>query len=352
VFAQDTALNVTAGSLNLGGSINDSAAKTLTKTGAGALILTGSQTYGSGSSLLVNNGRVNMNSSPGTNLSATVGGAAASLVIGSSATVGSVAVNAGTAGIVAAGASNVIAPQAALEAGGGDPTGYVPGDKYVITNKLSVASGGHLDINDGILVVNDITANGGDQNTLNTLVQHGNPRSTGALGNYHPNQGEILSTTANDDYNNFLGATSVGWVDNFDTGYKNINSSNGLLKTGTLITPPSDNGIQYIFKYVYAGDTNLDGKVNNTDLQNLVANYNQTTNGNTGNPVAWFDGDFNGDGIVDSKDLAILVGNYNSGTVGSSFGPLLPGTSVPEPSSVVLMLLGLAGTAALVRRKK
>jgi hypothetical protein len=96
----------------------------------------------------------------------------------------------------------------------------------------------------------------------------------------------------------------------------------------------------------------LDGKVNNTDLQNLVANYNQTTNGNTGNPVAWFDGDFNGDGIVDSKDLAILVGNYNSGTVGSSFGPLLPGTSVPEPSSVVLMLLGLAGTAALVRRKK
>jgi hypothetical protein len=224
--------------------------------------------------------------------------------------------------------------QEALDDAGGDPTGYVPGDKYVVTNALHVAVagdlengasitfGGHFDINDGILVVNDITATGGDQETLNTLVQHGNPRSTGALGNYHPNRGEILSTTANDDYNSFLGATSVGWVDNFDTGYKGINGNNGQVKTGTLITPPSDNGIQYIFKYVYAGDTNLDGKVNNTDLQNLVANYNQTTNGNTGNLVTTFDGDFNSDGKVDSKDIGILVGNYNSGTPGNPFGTL------------------------------
>jgi hypothetical protein len=76
----------------------------------------------------------------------------------------------------------------------------------------------------------------------------------------------------------------VGWVDNFNTGYKNIFSTNILSKTilaTDLIGTPADNGMQYIFKYTYAGDTNLDGKVNSTDIQNMVANYNQTTNGST-----------------------------------------------------------------------
>jgi hypothetical protein len=345
IVSADSTQNVEVGSGTTGLTWDNYTS--FTKTGTGFLAIGGAQTaHPANSTMSVQGGTLDLLSSVGTNVSLAVGNATGTplLLFGGSQTVKGISVTAnGTAGIIAAGGGTTLAPQPALVAGGGDPSGYVPGDKYVVTNTLAVASGGHFDVNDGILVVNDITANGGTQDTLNLLVKHGNPRSTGALGNFHPNLGEIRSTTANDDYNNFLGATSVGWVDNFDTGYKNINGSNSLLKTGTLITPPVDNGIQYIFKYVYAGDTNLDGKVNNTDLQNLVANYNQTTNGNTTLPVTTFDGDFNGDGIVDSKDLAILVGNYNSGTTGSSFGPLRPSvTSAASTTSVTANDLALA----------
>jgi autotransporter-associated beta strand protein len=309
------------------GSLTQGASQTLglVKTGSGTQALSGTDSYTG--STTVNGG---------------------TLAFGSDHSLpGGINVTSGTAGIIAVGDStNVVAPQPALLAAGGDPSGYVPGDKYVITNTLSVATGGHFDVNDGILVVNN-----GDQNTLNALVQHGNPRSTGALGNYHPNQGEILSSTAKYDYNNFSAVTALGWVDNFNTGYLGIGSNNQLTKTGATITIPSALGIQFIFKYTYAGDTNLDGKVDNTDLSNLVANYGQITNPDTTNPVTWFDGDFNGDGVVDSKDLAILVGNYNAGTTGSSFGPLLPATSVPEPSSLILLLLGLSGAAAVTCRR-
>ncbi len=80
------------------------------------------------------------------------------------------------------------------------------------------------------------------------------------------------------------------------------------------------------------GDANGDGKVDSADL-NIVSDNWQGT-GKT-----WAEGDFNGDGVVDSADLNILSDNWQSG--GSA-------PSVPEPTSIVMILFGLAG---IVRRK-
>jgi hypothetical protein len=62
-----------------------------------------------------------------------------------------------------------------------------------------------------------------------------------------------------------------------------------------------------------AGDANLDGAVNLTDLGVLIDNF--------GKPGVWANGDFNNDGRVDLSDLGILIDNF-----GKSFSPSLPPT--------------------------
>jgi Dockerin type I domain len=55
---------------------------------------------------------------------------------------------------------------------------------------------------------------------------------------------------------------------------------------------------------LFAGDANLDGTVNITDLLVLLNNYNQTGKD-------WEQGDFNFDGTVNITDLLLLLNNYN-----------------------------------------
>jgi hypothetical protein len=70
------------------------------------------------------------------------------------------------------------------------------------------------------------------------------------------------------------------------------------------------------------GDTNVDGKVNITDLDSLTANWGLATG------AVWIQGDFNGDGAVNISDLDALAGNWGFGT------------TVPEPGTFVLLALG------------
>ncbi|MBN1855010.1 MAG: discoidin domain-containing protein [Pirellulales bacterium] len=60
-------------------------------------------------------------------------------------------------------------------------------------------------------------------------------------------------------------------------------------------------------------------------------------------------GDFNYDGVVNYADWYILRANHPSGSA-LNLGALLAGAGVPEPSSVVLLFLGL-GAAWIVRRR-
>ncbi len=60
----------------------------------------------------------------------------------------------------------------------------------------------------------------------------------------------------------------------------------------------------------YVGDANLDNRVDDADLNILLAHWAMMTG------ATWADGDFNGDGAVNDSDLNILLSNWGAGVSG------------------------------------
>lgn len=85
------------------------------------------------------------------------------------------------------------------------------------------------------------------------------------------------------------------------------------------------------------GDANCDGKVNGSDVTILAGNW-QTLTG-----ASWSMGDFNSDGKVDGSDVTILAGNWQAGVSTSA-------ASVPEPSTIILLLAVMASWFVIRRR--
>lgn len=83
------------------------------------------------------------------------------------------------------------------------------------------------------------------------------------------------------------------------------------------------------------GDTNGDGVVDLTDLNNVLNNFGVNA---TGNP-----GDDNGDGTVDLTDLNDVLNNFGSHAASAL-------SSVPEPTTLSLCALG--ATSLLARRRR
>ena len=92
-------------------------------------------------------------------------------------------------------------------------------------------------------------------------------------------------------------------------------------------------------KNSYIGDSNLDGEFNSSDFVAVFGAAKYETDLAAG----WAEGDWNGDGLFNSSDF---VAAFSDG--GYELGPRQP-AAVPEPSSVVLLLMGLA---ALARRRR
>ena len=86
------------------------------------------------------------------------------------------------------------------------------------------------------------------------------------------------------------------------------------------------------------GDLNSDGFVGVDDLNIVLVNWNQNVT-----PGDLASGDPTGEGFVGVDDLNIVLVNWNNGT------PPSGAAAVPEP--MTLTLLGLGGTAMLLRRR-
>lgn len=97
------------------------------------------------------------------------------------------------------------------------------------------------------------------------------------------------------------------------------------------------------------GDANWDGRVDQTDLDTLRANFN--ADARLGDSTWWRMGDFNADQAVDFSDYVILANWYGTDwrdSVASGDGGAA--TAIPEPGTSILLLTG--GLAALSRRRR
>ena len=98
-------------------------------------------------------------------------------------------------------------------------------------------------------------------------------------------------------------------------------------------------------KNTYVGDANLDLEFNSGDMVQVFSKGKYETQ----QEATWGEGDFNGDQVFDSGDMvaAFVGGGYELGPK----GPAAAVSAVPEPSGVVLALVGLLGLAGLTRRR-
>jgi hypothetical protein len=203
---------------------------------------------------------------------------------------------------------------------------------------------------------------GGASNAVNSLVIAGN----GVL-NLTSTQLVINYGSGSDPISTIAGYLTSGYNSGNWNGPGGIDTSAPLtvngLKYGLGYADGQDGKVaglssgQIEVKYTLLGDANLDGFVNGEDFTILAANFNQQVTG-------WDQGDFNYDGTVNGEDFTMLAANFNQGASGTTTagdiaaldafaaanGLALPTSSVPEPASLGVLILGAVGLS--VRRRR
>jgi autotransporter-associated beta strand protein len=318
--------------LELSGPLSIAASGTLTKSGLGALSISGSQSNANGSSIVVNQGQLNLNTDAGaighlspttpsvshTNLTANN---SAAVSFGGSQALESFTLNNTSSASLAAGANTI----------------------YTKTLSMST-TGTKLNLSDGNLVV-DYTGST-PLATITALVKAGVGTSD---GNGKPQWNAAAGiTSSNAQATHLLTALGIR-----DSGFTDHYGSQPAL-TSVDDVPVDSSAV--VVKYTWAGDANLDGKVDVNDYN--VWNY-FLLNPPTGENLTWFTGDFNYDGKIDVNDYNIWTygflnqgGTLSDSSIGSvSLAPTrLPDGQVPEPTTLVLLAAG--GLVALARKRR
>jgi hypothetical protein len=185
------------------------------------------------------------------------------------------------------------------------PAEFSGGGTVWILNGISVDPTASVDIANDLVIVE---AGAGTRSALLTSIQ-----SAVVYGRTHSSGGGGItsSTTAADT----MHKTTVV-VDN---------ALLGLTQFGGQ--PVDANSI--LVESTWFGDSNLDRKVDVTDLGTLATNYGKSV------PNGILQGDFNGDGKVDVTDLGLLATDYGLGTGGNPFAVSM--TVVPEPGALAIL---------------
>jgi len=205
--------------------------------------------------------------------------------------------------------------------------GFVRIRETVLTvGALSIASGGTVDVDDGLVISSD----GGKPSAAETTIQQ------------YIENGAIISSTANGNSSDY----GIAYADGSDTGLLDP-----YITPGEIVVEPD------LF-----GDADMNGVVNFHDLQILLGNF--------GDPGFWDQGNFNNHATIDFNDLQLLLGEFGGrqglsaselegierlvGEFGYAADPNASGTgftlvAVPEPRSVGLMV---AGIGLMMRRRR
>lgn len=312
-----TDFNLNLNGVGAGKGFAIAAGQTLAKSGAAALTVNSDQLHVAGSTLAVSGGTVNLNTDAGANgasaatnkLALSVSNAAATVNLNVTQHLTLVTV---TGGLVKLAAST--------------PTG----SRILDTTGLSV-TGGQLDLTNNRLIVDYTGA------SPITSIRQQLAAGLNAAGARWTGNGIVSSNAAAD-------ATLA-------IGYGEASDVVGAVG-GNFGTEPVD-ATSVVARLTRAGDTNLDGLVNFTDLLALARNY-----GATGS--VWTKGDFDYDGLTNFSDLLTLARNYNTALPSEAI-PGAPAefsadlaaafaTAVPEPTMVGM--LGILATGALARRRR
>jgi hypothetical protein len=238
------------------------------------------------------------------------------------------------------------------------PSGTVmlgsPSTAYTTVGNLQISPGGLLDVTNSGLTINYGT-NAIPNTTIRSFISNG--YNTG--GALWTGTGITSSTAAADPAHHSVAFAdgADGVVTNLPAGISSAIPNGGVLPAGDeLVT------------YAYAGDANLDGKVDFNDFVALSTHFLQPD-------INWDHGNFNYDGVVDFNDFVILSTNFGQGVTGgdgagataaqlAQFNAMAAGLGVsqsqiaswdakisnlPEPASMGLFLL--SGYALLRRRR-
>ena len=125
-----------------------------------------------------------------------------------------------------------------------------------------------------------------------------------------------------------------------------VNPETNLIDTGGLMHTLDGPTLDYYYdpflnwyqdKLASLGDANDDGVVDDLDASILGAHWRQQEG------ATWAMGDFNGDYAVNDEDAAILAAHWHEG-VGEE--------SVPEPATLVSLLLGLLASTVIAKRRR